>query len=105
MGMPDRLPIPLNDANMLRIVRDIARNTSNVFITGHAKRRMKERRITRTQVYACLRQGTISEPAHEDIAGDWKCTSVHRHAGDEVHVAAAVRKDENGDWIAVVTVF
>lgn len=105
MGMVEPLPFRLNDANLLRLVREIAQDTGKVFITRHAKRRMRERSITPTQVYACLRQGSVSEPAHEDIGGDWKCTLVHRHAGDEVHVAAAVRRDENGDWIAVVTVF
>jgi len=105
MGMAQPIPLRLNDANMLRLIRTIAEETGNIFITRHAKARMKQRRISQTQVYACLRQGVISESAHEDLGGDWKCTLAHRHAGDEIHVAAAIRKDENGDWIAVVTVF
>jgi len=105
MGMVDPVPLKLNDANMLRIVREIAVDTSRVFVSEHAKRRMRERSITRAQVYACLRNGQISEHAHEAIGGDWKCTLAHRHAGDEINVVAAVSKNENGDWIAVITVF
>ncbi len=103
--MGDPIPLPLNDGNMLRIIRELAADTANVFIEPHAKRRMRERRITRTQIYACLRQGVIDEHAHENIRGNWKCTLRHHHAGDLVRVTAAIEKDEAGDWIAVVTVF
>jgi hypothetical protein len=105
MGMIDPTPLRLNDVNMLRVIRGMAEKTEKVFITRHAKARMRERRITSAQVYACLRHGNISESAHVDISGDWKGTLMHRHAGDEGHVAAALRRNENGDWIAVVTVF
>ena len=103
--MKKQIPIPLNDANMLRIIRELAQKTENVFIEPHAKKRMKQRYITRTQVYACLLKGVIDEPAHENIRGNWKCTLRHHHAGDLIRVTAAIEKDEVGDWIAVVTVF
>jgi hypothetical protein len=99
------ISIPLNDANMLRIIRDLAQKTENVFIEPHAKKRMRQRNITRTQVYACLLKGVIDEAAHENIRGNWKCTLRHHHAGDLIRVTAAIEKDDNGDWIAVVTVF
>ena len=105
MVQPIPIPIPLNDANMLRIIRDLASKSENVFIEPHAKKRMKQRNITRTQDYACLRVGVIDEPAHENIRGNWKCTLRHHHAGDLVRVAAVIEKDDAGDWIAVVTVF
>lgn len=103
--MPDPIPLKLNDANMLRLIREIAADSGNVFITPHAKSRMKERHITRTQVLECLRRGVIAEPAHENVQGNWKCTLRHIHAGDMVRVAAAIEKDEDGNWIAVITVF
>jgi len=103
--MAQPIPIPLNDANMLRIIRDLAKKTENVFIESHAKKRMRQRNITRTQVYACLLKGVIDESAHENIRGNWKCTLRHHHAGDLIRVTAAIEKDDNGDWIAVVTVF
>ncbi len=90
---------------MLRIIRRLAQDSCNVFVTSHAKTRMRQRRITLAQVLACLRKGAICEPAHQDISGDWKCTMMYRWAGDEVSVAAALHRDEDGEWIAVVTVF
>ena len=104
-GMAKPVALPINDVNMLRIIRELAKDTGNVFIEPHAKKRMKQRSITPTQVYACLRKGVIDEPAHENIRGNWKCTLRHQHAGDLVRLAAAIEKDESGDWIAVVTVF
>ena len=103
--MATPIPLPINDANMLRIVRELAQNIENVFIEPHAKKPMKERGITQTQVYACLRKGVIDEPAHANIRGNWKCTLRHQQAGDTVRLAAVIEKDESGDWIAVVTVF
>ena len=103
--MATPVPIPLNDANMLRIIRDLAQDSANVRLRKHAKARMALRGITFTQVLACLRKGSIDEPAHTSIQGDWKCTLRHQHAGDVVHVTAAIEKDESGKWVAVVTVF
>lgn len=105
MGVVDPIPLPMNDANMLRLIRDLAQDTQNVFLLPHAKQRMKQRRITLTQIYACLRAGSIYEPAHTDIRGDWKCTLQHLSAGDDIRVAAVIKCDDQGNWIAVITVF
>ena len=105
MGMVAPTPLPLNDANMLRVIRRLAKDTGNIFILPHAKKRMKQRKITQTQVYACLRLGVIYESAHSGIKGDWKCTLQHLHAGDEIRVAAAIESGGQGKWIAVITVF
>lgn len=64
---------------------------------------MNQRKITIKQVLTCLRLGSIHEPAHQDIDGSWKCTLQYRWAGDEVRVAAALHRDEAGEWIAAVT--
>ena len=103
MAIP--VPLPLNDANMLRVIRELAQDSGNVFVEPHAKQRMRQRHITLTQVIECLRKGVIDEPAHTNIRGNWKCTLRHLHAGDVIRLVAAIEKDENGDWIAVVTVF
>jgi Domain of unknown function (DUF4258) len=104
-GIAQPIPLPLNDANMLRLIRELANDSLNVFIEPHAKKRMKQRNITRTQVMACLLLGVIDEPAHTNIRGNWKCTLRHQHAGDVVRLVAVLEKDDAGDWIAVVTVF
>ncbi|MDD2608828.1 MAG: DUF4258 domain-containing protein [Giesbergeria sp.] len=99
------LPLKINDATMLRLVREAAQDSSRVFFEPHAKQRMRQRKITPKHVLACLRQGAIEEPAHLNIRGNWKCTLRHIYAGDEVRVVAVLEQDEAGNWIAVVTVF
>jgi hypothetical protein len=103
--MPEPIPLRFNDVSLLRKLREVAQDSGQVFFTPHAKARMKQRRITRPQVLACLRQGSIDEPAHQNIRGNWQCTVRHVHAGDLVRVAAVLERDENGDLIAVITVF
>jgi hypothetical protein len=103
--MIEPLPFRINDATVLRIVRKLATDSMNVRLLSHAKLRMRQRRITMTQVYACLCQGVIAEPTHQDVRGDWRFTLTHRHAGDIVNVAGAIKKDDNGEWVAVITVF
>ncbi|MCL2829734.1 MAG: DUF4258 domain-containing protein [Betaproteobacteria bacterium] len=95
----------MNDADMLQMVRRIAANSDSIFFGPHSLKRMKRRHITRMQVIASLRQGSIEESAHKNIRGNWQCTLRHLHAGDLVRVAAAIEKDDNGAWIAVITVF
>ncbi len=87
------------------MIRETAADTARVFFTPHAKKKMRERKITPTQVYECLQRGSISDHARVNIHGNYQCTMVWRHAGDEVSVVAALERDEDGNWIAVVTVY
>jgi hypothetical protein len=106
MGMSTQpIVFALNDENLIRMIREAAKDTARVFFTPHAKKRMKQRRITPTQVYDCVRNGSVCEPAHVNIHGNWQCTLTRRHAGDEVTVAAALERDEDGNWVTVITVY
>jgi hypothetical protein len=106
MGMPIQpIPIRLNDVNLRRLIREAAVDTARVFFTPHTKKRMRERKITPTQIHDCLRHGSVSEPAHTNAKGHWQCSLTRRHAGDEVTVVTVLERDENGDWVVVVTVF
>jgi hypothetical protein len=106
MGMQNQpIPFKLNDTNLQRMIREAAADTARVFFTSHAKKRMRERKITSTQVYECLRKGVISDHARVNIKGSYQCTMTWRHAGDEVSVAAALERDDAGNWVAIVTVF
>lgn len=98
------LPLALNDANFLKRLRLAATNSANVVIVAHAKLRMVERKINRSQVIACLQKGNVSEPAHLTPYGDWKATVSHRAAGDNVSVAVALKAKSDGDYCIVVTV-
>ena len=76
------LPFALNDANFLKRLRSAAADSAHVLVMPHAKKRMRERKISMVQILACLKKGTISEPAHLTQFGDWKATVTHRAAGD-----------------------
>jgi hypothetical protein len=106
MGMVSSpTPFRLNDQSLRRLISDAAGDTSRVFFTAHSKQRMKERKISPTQVYDCLRNGLVTEPAHTNIHGHSQCTLTRRNAGDEVRVAVALERAENGGWVVVLTVF
>jgi hypothetical protein len=49
MGMPIQpIPFKLNDTNLQRLIREAAADTARVFFSPHAKKRMRERKITPT---------------------------------------------------------
>jgi uncharacterized protein DUF4258 len=105
MGMASPvLRFQMNDASLARKIAEIARDSSRVVPSPHAKRRMRQRHILLTQILDCLRRGSVIEPAHLDIRGCWKCTLEAIVAGDRIRVAAAVTKDEIGELVVVVTV-
>jgi len=103
--MMEPIPFELNDAALLRIIRKLAQDSANIFLSRHAVQRMRQRRITRAQIEYCLRNGSIDEAAHRNIRGNWQCRMQCVHAGDWIRVAVALQKDEAKDWIAVITVF
>lgn len=105
MGMATLISLHMSDDHFLRIVREVARDTSKMKLSRHAHARMAERGFSLSQVYACIRRGSIYEPVHQDIQADWKCTLRHIWAGDEIKVAIALKRNDRGDWIAVLTVF
>lgn len=104
MGTGTVKPLQLNDANFIKKVRAIAKDSHRVVITRHAKQRMRQRRINDRQVLECLRKGHIAEPAHLTIQGDWKATLEQQCAGDVIRVAVAIERQEDGDLAVVVTV-
>jgi hypothetical protein len=106
MGMTDEpTPFRLNDRHLRRLISETARDSERVYLTPHATQRMRQRRIDSDQVLDCLRNGVMSESAHTNLQGNWQCTLTRLNAGDEISVAAALERAENGDWIIVITVF
>lgn len=83
----------------LRLVRAAATDGRRVYFTGHAEARMRQRRITRRQVLACLGKGVIREGPGPDIKGNWSLRMERWVAGDKVTVALAI--DALGDVIVV----
>ena len=83
------LPLRMTPAAALRIIQEIAADTSRVVILVHAKQGMKKRRSTRSQVYSCLRCGVITEGPTLDIQNYWRCTMSRLVAGDEVSIVVS----------------
>lgn len=97
--------VPLSGQMALKIIRDAAADSSRVFLTHHANARMRERRITLTQVLRCLQKGRLSEgPAPDTMKGGWKCTVAHYTSGEKIGVAVGIESAQ-ADGIVVITVF
>lgn len=100
--MPDPVPMWMNDATALRVLREIAEDSARVIFTKHANQRMRQRKVSPVQVIACLQRGTISESVALDMHGNWKLTVSHRVAGKDLNVAVAIDVPSRA---IVITVF
>lgn len=86
-------------------LKEAAEGKRRLLISPHAQGRMKERKIGRRQVLETLKHGTISEPLHKDVRGDWRCNVSWHHAGMRITVGAVLKLQETGEWVVVATVF
>lgn len=88
-----------------RIV-EVAQDSAKVIFTKHASQRSGQRSITRKQVMNCLTHGRFTEaPYWDQIHGAYKFTMQTVDSGERVSVAAALYKNDNGDYVVVITVF
>ncbi len=90
----DVLPFSMSSVEARAIIREIAADTGRAAFVGHAKQQMRKRRINRTQVFRCLRQGQVVEGPYLDIKGYWRCKLEHLTAGDSIGVVAAFNSKE-----------
>ena len=100
--MAEPVPMRMNDANALKLLREIAQDSARVILTDHARLRMRQRKVSLTQVLTCLQRGIVSEPVALDMHGNWKLTVAHRVAGKDLAVAVAVDVPSRA---IVITVF
>lgn len=100
MTKPNVTAFPMNDATLRRAIAETAADSARVFLTVHAKQRMRERGVTFAQVLKVLKEGAVVEPAHIDIHGSWKCSLEKVVAGDRVRVVAVY--EQQGDAVVVV---
>jgi len=106
IGMSKPIPFRLNDANALKLLREIAADSSRVVMLRHAMQRMRERKVTLTQVLDVLRKGCLTEPSALDMHGNWKVTVKGMSCGQSLTVAAAIEMgQEHGKRILVITLF
>lgn len=90
-----------SSAQLQKHIRAVAADTSRVFITVHAKGRMRQRRISIHEVYECLRQGVLRRtPEPNPAKGSLECRMERYVAGRECAVVVAL-DDEQPDLLVV----
>lgn len=98
-------PFKLSEQQARQWLKDAAQGKRRLLFSGHAEMRMRQRKIGRRQVLETLGHGSISEPLHLDIHGDWCCNVSLQHAGLRVTVGTVFKLHENGEWVIIATVF
>lgn len=91
----------------IKKLREIATDTSEkVFFSSHATKRMKQRKISRTQVFCCLKHGQIDEGPYRNVHGAWQMRMSVKSAGEIIQVVAVLDyDDETGEHSVILTVF
>lgn len=91
-------------AQLAKHIRTLAKNTASVFLTDHAKKRMRERKVSAEEVFQCLQLGLIDrEPEVNEEKDSLECLMERYVAGRQLGIIVALL-DENPDAI-VVTIF
>lgn len=94
--------MPMSNPAALQLLRRIAKDSANVIFTDHARKRMRQRKLTTTQVLSCLAKGVAVEPVALDIHGHWKLTVSHQAAGAHLEVAVAIDVPSRAIIITVI---
>ncbi|MER8653438.1 DUF4258 domain-containing protein [Mesorhizobium sp. M0847] len=100
--MAEILPLELTAPLALKMIKHLAEDTNKIVIVAHARKRGRQRRISRRQVELCVQRGSILEGPIMNAKGHWQ-VSMYRHAaGEEMECVVAI------DWgksLIVITVF
>jgi hypothetical protein len=95
------LIVKLSRAQLQRKIRHIARDTSNVVVTVHARQQMRLRKVLAESMYECLRLGTLNrEPEPNLMKGSLECRMEHYCAGRNLGVLVALC-DEDPSLIVI----
>lgn len=90
-------------AQLQKHIRIISADSARVFISAHAKAKMRARRISINEVYECLRNGVIRRtPEPNPSKGSLECRMERYVAGCECAVVVAL--DDDDPDVLVVTV-
>jgi hypothetical protein len=100
--MAEPVPMRMNDANALRLLREIAADSGQVIFTDHAAKRMVQRKVTRPMVLDCLRAGAVDESVALDPHGNWKLPVWKRAAGKDLRIAVAIDLPNRAIVITVI---
>lgn len=90
--MAEVAPFALTAQRALEMIREIALDSDNIVIISHARKRGRQRKITRLQMEACVRKGTIQEGPFLNGHHNWQVTMYRHAAGEELTCVVAI------DW-------
>ena len=99
---PKVQPERLNDHDAVRLVRMLAGDSNNIVVVRHAKKRARQRSISRTQIERCLRMGSLAEGPFVNSHGHWQMNLMRHTAGEQITCVVAV---EWATRLIVVTTF
>lgn len=93
---------PLTAPAALKLIREIAADSSRVVVVAHGKKRGKQRNINTRQVVDCLLKGTITEGPYQIADGSWRCNVFRHSAGERM---TCVVEFDLPEGLLVITVF
>jgi hypothetical protein len=100
--MAEVIPLALTAPLALKMIKQLATDTNNIVIIPHARKRGRQRSISRRQVELCVQRGTICEGPALNAKGHWQVNMYRHAAGEEMECVVAI------DWgksLIVITVF
>ena len=90
-------------AQLTKHIRTVSKETAKVFLSEHARKRMRQRNVLDAEVFHCLRSGKINMQPEEDLkTGNLVCRMEGYGASKNLAVCAAL--DDADPNIIVVTV-
>ena len=107
MEQPDNIIMfsDLSEAAARSKLRELAKDSSKVFYTDHARKRMKQRMITPSQILCCMEHGQFEEGPYRETNGSWKMKLSVISAGDVISVVVVLDYDDiTKDHSIVITV-
>ena len=102
MAEAEIVQLGLSAHRALKMIREIAAESGNIVVIRHAKDRRRQRKISRSQIEACVRKGTIQEGPFMNSHGNWQVSMFRHAAGQELTCVVAI------DWpskVIVITTF
>ncbi len=93
-----------SDRQVERHIRAVAKDTLHVTFTRHATARLREKKITTSMVYECLRQGSLARTPEPNAArGTLECRMDRYTCGRNIGIVVAVC-DEDPNLIFVTAI-
>lgn len=86
----------------LKLIRELARDSNDIVLLPHARKRCRQRGIIFRQILTCLRNGIITEGPFRNARGNWQVTMERLAAGEEIAVGVVIEEESK---LLVITVF